>query len=170
MVLIRSLHSRVKAVFEKANAVFGLKPKPPKVKPAFKAVAGDEVDSLLAYYLSRTTLNLKIERLGGGYYMFGTKKIYCKIINGKLVVRVGGGYMGMEEFISVYGQQEVNKYALLHGGEVTAKWTEESKEVKSKTSATAAPKKTTKAATGDQSASSRSNVSGAATSETSTKK
>jgi len=76
--------------------------------------------------------DLKIERLGGGYYMFGTKKIYCKIINGKLVVRVGGGYMGMEEFINTYGQQEVNKYALLHGVEVTAKWTEDSKEVKSK--------------------------------------
>jgi TfoX/Sxy family transcriptional regulator of competence genes len=46
---------------------------------------------------------LPIKRLGGGYYMFGTKKIFCKIINGKLVVRVGGGYMGMEEFIMQYG-------------------------------------------------------------------
>ena len=36
--------------------------------------------------------------------MFGNKKIYCKIINGKLVVRDGGGYMGIEEFISVYGK------------------------------------------------------------------
>lgn len=47
--------------------------------------------------------------------MFGTKKIYCKIINGKLVVRVGGGYMGIEEFIMQYGQQEAEKYAMLHG-------------------------------------------------------
>lgn len=49
--------------------------------------------------MAKLGLNLKIERLGGGYYMFGTKKIFCKIINGKLVVRVGGGYMGMEEFM-----------------------------------------------------------------------
>jgi hypothetical protein len=38
--------------------------------------------------------------------MFGTKKIFCKIINGKLVVRVGGGYMGMEEFCNQYGASE----------------------------------------------------------------
>lgn len=55
---------------------------------------------MLAEILNRLGINLPIKRLGGGYYMFGTKKIYCKIINGKLVVRVGGGYMGIEEFIT----------------------------------------------------------------------
>jgi hypothetical protein len=133
MILIRTMHTRVKTVFTRANAVFGLKPKEAKPKPAFKAVKGDEVDELVAFYLTKTGMTeLRIERLGGGYYMFGTKKIYCKIINGKLVVRVGGGYMGMEEFINTYGQQEVNKWALLHGGEVTAKWTEDSGVQKSK--------------------------------------
>ena len=47
--------------------------------------------------------------MGGGYYMFGTKKIYAKIINGKLVIRVGGGYMGIDEFMFYYGAQELNK-------------------------------------------------------------
>ncbi len=64
---------------------------------------------MLAEILNRLGINLAIKRLGGGYYMFGTKKIYCKIINGKLVVRVGGGYMGIEEFITQYGQQEIDK-------------------------------------------------------------
>ena len=41
--------------------------------------------------------------------MFGTKKIYAKIINGKLVIRVGGGYMGIDEFMQHYGQQEIDK-------------------------------------------------------------
>jgi hypothetical protein len=50
--------------------------------------------------------------MGGGYYMFGTKKIYCKIINGKLVVRVGGGYCGIEEFIVQYGPSEIEKVRL----------------------------------------------------------
>ena len=54
---------------------------------------------MFGYLLAKCGINIPIKRLGGGYYMFGTKKIYCKIINGKLVVRVGGGYMGMEEFI-----------------------------------------------------------------------
>jgi hypothetical protein len=39
--------------------------------------------------------------------MFGTKKIYAKIMNNKLVVRVGGGFMGIEEFISTYGESEL---------------------------------------------------------------
>jgi len=35
--------------------------------------------------------------------MFGSKKIYAKIINGKLVIRVGGGYMSIDEFMFYYG-------------------------------------------------------------------
>lgn len=38
--------------------------------------------------------------MGGGYYMFGTKKIYAKILNNKLVIRVGGGYMAIGEFVA----------------------------------------------------------------------
>lgn len=41
--------------------------------------------------------------------MFGTKKILAKIINGKLVIRVGGGYMNAEEFITQYGKVEMIK-------------------------------------------------------------
>lgn len=41
--------------------------------------------------------------------MFGTKKIYAKIMNGKLVVRVGGGYMVIEEFVDTYHDQELDK-------------------------------------------------------------
>ena len=41
--------------------------------------------------------------------MFGTKKIYAKIINNKLVVRVGGGFMGIDEFINTYGENELLK-------------------------------------------------------------
>jgi len=43
------------------------------------------------------------ERLGGGFYMFGSKKIYAKIMNGKLVIWVGGGYMSIDEFMKHYG-------------------------------------------------------------------
>jgi hypothetical protein len=50
-----------------------------------------------------------IKKLGNGYYIFGTRKIYAKILNGKLVIRVGGGYMVIEEFISTYAEQELNK-------------------------------------------------------------
>jgi hypothetical protein len=47
--------------------------------------------------------------MGGGYYQFGSKKVYAKITNGKLLTRVGGGYMGIDEFMYYYGAQELNK-------------------------------------------------------------
>ena len=52
---------------------------------------------------------MPIKKLGNGYYIFGTRKIYAKILNGKLVIRVGGGYMVIEEFISTYAEQELLK-------------------------------------------------------------
>ena len=52
---------------------------------------------------------LKIVRLEQGKYMFGSKKIMAKIINNKLVIRVGGGYMSVEEFIEQYGRMELMK-------------------------------------------------------------
>lgn len=54
---------------------------------------------MLAEILNRLGIAVAIKKVGGGYYMFGSKKIYCKITNGKLVVRVGGGFMGIEDFI-----------------------------------------------------------------------
>ena len=41
--------------------------------------------------------------------MFGLRKIMAKIINGKLVIRVGGGYMSVHEFIEQYGKIEMMK-------------------------------------------------------------
>jgi len=53
--------------------------------------------------------SIRFEWLGGGFYMFGSKKIYAKIMNGKLVIRVGGGYMSIDEFMKHYGMQEMQK-------------------------------------------------------------
>lgn len=41
--------------------------------------------------------------------MFGTRMILAKIINGKLVIRVGGGYMSVNEFIEQYAKAEMIK-------------------------------------------------------------
>ena len=43
--------------------------------------------------------------------MFGTRKVFAKIMNDKLVVRVGGGFMLIDEFLPTYGQQELDKAA-----------------------------------------------------------
>lgn len=38
--------------------------------------------------------------------MFGSKKIFAKIMNKKLVARVGGGYQDMGDFIETYAESE----------------------------------------------------------------
>ncbi|CDW71764.1 UNKNOWN [Stylonychia lemnae] len=77
--------------------------------PAYKAVAGDDIDAMLASMLNNSGESVELKRLGGGFYMFGNKKIYCKLMNGKLVVRVGGGYVGIEEFIRIYMKEKAKK-------------------------------------------------------------
>ena len=68
---------------------------------------------MLTDYLRRAGSEVPIKRLGDGYYLFGTRKIYAKIINGKLVVRVGGGYMNIEEFVATYSDHELARLKTL---------------------------------------------------------
>lgn len=69
-----------------------------KKKPVKKEKGGnkldpnDIIDKMLAELFKKYNITLPCKRLGDGYYMFGLKKIYCKIINNKLVVRIGGGW------------------------------------------------------------------------------
>merc|ERR1712110_739348 len=63
----------------------------------------------MAKYVNEFDLDVPLVRISDGMYMFGTKKITAKIMNDKLVVRVGGGYMRIDEFLATYGQQELDK-------------------------------------------------------------
>jgi hypothetical protein len=75
----------------------------------YRPVAGDLVDEVFAGILNKAKLSIEVQRISGGNYMFGTKKILAKIINGRLIIRVGGGYMNAEEFIDQYGKIEMMK-------------------------------------------------------------
>jgi hypothetical protein len=75
----------------------------------YKPVVGDVVDEMFAGYLNKAKLTIEVQRISASNYMFGTKKILAKIINGRLVIRVGGGYMNAEEFIEQYGKIEMMK-------------------------------------------------------------
>ena len=46
-----------------------------------------------------------MKALGDGHYMFGNKKIFAKIMNDKLVIKAGGGFMLIDEFIKNYGNE-----------------------------------------------------------------
>jgi hypothetical protein len=52
-----------------------------------------------------------VQRTGVGKYMFGTRNIIAKITNMKLLIRVGGGFMSIDEFIEQYGPMELLKLA-----------------------------------------------------------
>jgi hypothetical protein len=75
----------------------------------YKPVVGDVVDEMFAGFLNKAKLTIEVQRISASNYMFGTKKILAKIINGRLVIRVGGGYMNAEEFIEQYGKIEMMK-------------------------------------------------------------
>ena len=85
-------------------------------KPTLKgyvAVKGDEVDEMWAYHLNKAEIELNVVRIEAGKYLFGTRNVTAKIVAGKLVVRVGGGYMSADEFIAHYGQSELLKMGLI---------------------------------------------------------
>ena len=52
--------------------------------------------------------------------MFGSKKIFTRIMNNKLVVRVGGGFMSMDEFIATYAESERLKLEHMNPADVEA--------------------------------------------------
>ncbi len=47
-----------------------------------------------------------IQRLGDGQYLYGSKKIFGKIMNDKLVIRLNGGFMLIEEFLKNFAESE----------------------------------------------------------------
>ena len=76
-------------------------------------IKGDILDNMLFQYINAANCGVPIRRLGNGFYLFGTKKIWAKSLNGKLVIKVGGGYMVIEEFIAVYADSEMAKITKL---------------------------------------------------------
>ena len=66
---------------------------------SYKYVKGDEVDAMFGQAMMRANCTVPVERMGLGRYRFGSRNIIAKIINMKLVIRVGGGYMSVDEFI-----------------------------------------------------------------------
>lgn len=81
----------------------------PKERVKYNPTKGDRVDEKMAHYINKFDLDVPMQRIGDGQYIFGSRKIFAKIMNDKLVVRVGGGYMLIDEFLQTYGQQELEK-------------------------------------------------------------
>lgn len=81
--------------------------------PVYMQPKGDILDDMLNMYVNAANCGVPIRKLGNGFYLFGTKKIWAKSLNGKLVIKVGGGYMVIEEFIATYADSEMAKISKL---------------------------------------------------------
>lgn len=81
----------------------------PEPRKWYIPVKGDAIDEMMAKYLNECPYYVPVKRLGEGQYMYGSKKIFAKIMNGKLIIRVGGGYMLIDEFLKNYAEQERDK-------------------------------------------------------------
>ena len=44
-----------------------------------------------------------------GIYQFGTKRVFVRVEKDNIVIRVGGGYLSIDEFLEVYTPQELEK-------------------------------------------------------------
>ena len=66
-------------------------------------VKGDYIDQRLADFINnypdRQRLRIMFQREAEGIYLYGTKRINIRVDNNNINVRVGGGYLSVEEFI-----------------------------------------------------------------------
>lgn len=78
-------------------------------------IRSDPIDVKVAEYVNhhadRAKFKIMFKRLIGcqGVYYFGTKKIQIAMHREALKVRVGGGYIDIDEFVDKYTQQEIDK-------------------------------------------------------------
>ena len=63
-------------------------------------------------YPDRKSLKIMFVRESEGIYRFGTKRVGAKVEKDKISIRVGGGYLAIDEFIDQYTAIEVEKIEL----------------------------------------------------------
>jgi hypothetical protein len=76
-------------------------------------VKNDSVDKRIAEYINnypdRQKLKIMFMRESEGVYQFGSKRVHVKVDKDKINIRVGGGYLSIDEFLDQYTPQELEK-------------------------------------------------------------
>ena len=81
-----------------------------KEKPRPQHQNIDSVDQMLFQHMNKAKCPpALLRKLGQGEYIFGSRRIFAKFQNGKLVIRVGGGYLLVDEFLRIYTSHELAK-------------------------------------------------------------
>ena len=74
-------------------------------------VKGDTIDKKLAEYINnypdRQKLKIMFMRESEGVYQFGTKRVMVKCVKDKIEIRVGGGFLSLDEFLDQYTPTEL---------------------------------------------------------------
>lgn len=69
-------------------------------------VREDPIDKKLAEYINnypeKSKLKIMFMRESEGVYQFGSKRIYVRVEKDKINIRVGGGYLSIDEFLDIY--------------------------------------------------------------------
>ena len=76
-------------------------------------VKNDIIDKRLAEYINnypdRQKLKIMFMRETEGVYQFGTKRVYVRCVRDKIEIKVGGGYLSLDEFLDQYTPAELEK-------------------------------------------------------------
>ena len=74
-------------------------------------VKNDTIDKKLAEYINnypdRQKLKIMFMRESEGVYQFGTKRVMVKCVKDKIEIRVGGGFLSLDEFLDQYTPSEL---------------------------------------------------------------
>lgn len=76
-------------------------------------VRGDVIDKKIAEYINnypdRQKLKIMFMRESEGVYQFGSKRVAVKVDKDKINIRVGGGFLSIDEFLDQYTPAELEK-------------------------------------------------------------
>ena len=74
---------------------------------------GDVIDKKLAEYINnypdRQKLKIMFLRESEGVYEFGSRRVMVKVERDKIQIKVGGGYLSIDEFLDQYTPAELEK-------------------------------------------------------------
>ena len=102
---LRACEQQLRSAEENAKKAVKLNQELEKEQAIYIAHRHDPIDNALGNYLNshpeRDAMKIMFLRESEGVYKFGSKRVYVKIEKGEaIMVRVGGRYMHIDEFIA----------------------------------------------------------------------
>ena len=70
-----------------------------EAKIKYKSVKGDKIDDMMGQIINKNNIKMPVYRIYEGKYLLGTESKQCLINGTKCVVRVGGGFESLEEYL-----------------------------------------------------------------------